>query len=211
MAWSAGDRIVWRTRVRITADAPEGELGVASPQVLVRDRPDEVAVYLAPGTVAKLRDSEKEGPRGRVVSRVLDSYRDDVWRRWRRLTIRRPADAHQVSLFWDAAGDRFHWWYVDFVSPLRRTRLGFDSVDHGIDLIVEPDMSSWLWKDAEELDWYVEHRRYSPAEADAIRAEGLRAVDSLRRDHERWERWTLWRPDPSWAVPELPAGWDEPL
>lgn len=207
IARRAGDPVAWRVRVRITPDRLDGELGSIWPVTVVRDEPDEVALYLAPGSVSKVRRARHGGPHGRVILEMLDEYSDNVWL-GHRLLLRRPSEAHSVSLFWHEPTHAFRHWYVDLVSPLRRTRSGFDSVDHGIDIIVEPDMSAWRWKDAEELDWYVEHGRYTVAEAQAIRAEGERAVANLQSQRERFERWVSWRPDPRWPVPVLPSGWD---
>ena len=77
-----------------------------------------------------------------------------------------------------------------------------------LDVLVEPDLLSWQWKVAEELDWYVEHGRYTRAEADRIRAEAEGAVARLRRERDRFDRWREWRPDPTWVTPTLPTGWD---
>ena len=178
------------------------------PTRIIRDELDEVIAYQAPGTMMKRRAHESGGPRGRVVLRVRDGYEDVVWRRWRRLFVRRPSDEHQISLFWDGETGDLQFWYIDLVTKLHRIASGFEAVDHGIDVLVEPDLSAWRWKDAEELDWYVEHGRYSRAEAERIRAEGEGAVARLRRERDRFERWREWRPDATWAAPTLPAGWD---
>jgi len=203
-----GDTVAWRVRVRIEPERPEGEAGIVFPAIVVRDTTDEVVVYTAPGSIAKRRNHEGGGPRGRVVLGVRDGYEEVVWHRWRRLLLRDPAEEHAISLFWDSETEALRFWYIDLVTPLRRTAVGFEFVDHGIDVVVEPDMSSWEWKDADELEWYVEHGRYTRAEADHIRAEGERAVARLRRERERYEQWLSWRPDPSWGVPTLPKGWD---
>ena len=208
MQWRPGDVVAYRVRVRIDPARPDGEIGAVFPLRIIRDAPDEVVAYQAPGSIGKHRHHEGGGPRGRVILAMREGYEDVTWRRWRRLFIRRPSEAHMVSLFWDSETDALHFWYIDLVSPLRRTAIGLEAVDHGIDVIVEPDMSAWSWKDAEELEWYVEHGRYSSAEADGIRAEGLRAVERLRAEREGYERWIAWRPDPSWSIPTLPSGWD---
>ncbi|MFI9640691.1 hypothetical protein ACIG87_11590 [Micromonospora sp. NPDC051925] len=45
--------------------------------------------------------------------------------------------------------------------------------------------------------------------AAAIRAEGDRIADLLDAGQRWWDTgWADWRPDPSWPVPRLPAGWD---
>jgi hypothetical protein len=209
MRWSPGEAIAWRVRVRIAPSDLNGELAIVFPAAVVHDEAKEVAVYYGPGSIAKQRSTEKGGPRNRVILGVGNGFSDYPWYTYRRLTLRRPEDAHSVSMFWDDATDELRFWYIDLVGPLRRVSSGFEFVDHGIDVVVEPDLSAWKWKDAEELEWYVEHGRYARAEADQIRAEGERAVARLSRDRERYERWRSWRPDPAWVTPPtLPAGWD---
>jgi hypothetical protein len=196
--------------VRLAPERPEGELGVAFPAIVVHDDAELVAVYQAPGSIAKARHAEKAGPHGRVILSVGDEYSDLVWHRWRRLFLRRPAEEYAISLFWDSETDALRFWYIDLVTPLRRTAIGFDWVDHGIDIVVEPDMRTWSWKDADELEWYVAHGRYSIAEAERIRAVGEEAVARLRSERDHFERWVEWRPDPAWPIPTLPHGWDAP-
>jgi hypothetical protein len=206
--WRPGDVVAWRVRVRLEPEQPEGVLGVVFPAIIVRDTADEVVAYQAPGSIMKRRNHESGGPGRRVVQGVRDGYEDVVWHRWRRLFLRGPADERQISLFWDSETDALRFWYIDLVTPLRRTATGFEAVDHGIDVVVEPDMRSWRWKDAEELVWYVEHGRYSQAEADHIRAEAEAAVARLLRERDQFEGWLRWRPDPSWPIPSVPDGWD---
>ena len=145
MHWRTGDTVAWRVRVRIEPERPEGEVGIVFPAIVVRDTTAEVAVYTAPGAIAKRRNHESGGPHGRVVLGVRDGYEDVVWRRWRRLLLRGPADGHTISLFWDDETDALRFWYIDLVTPLRRTAAGFEFVDHGIDVVVQPDLSSWEW------------------------------------------------------------------
>jgi predicted RNA-binding protein associated with RNAse of E/G family len=49
-----------------------------------------------------------------------------------------------------------------------------------LDVVVEPDLS-WRWKDEDEFAWSQEVGLISPAEAAAIRAEGLRAIEAIER------------------------------
>jgi hypothetical protein len=67
------------------------------------------------------------------------------------------------------------------------------------------------WKDEDELEAAVMAGRYSAADAERFRSDA-RSVEEIVRAwgspfSDGWERW---RPDPSWAVPELPpdASWD---
>jgi hypothetical protein len=208
MRWLAGDPIAWRIRVRITPGDSVGDLAMVFPMTVVHDEPDELAVFRGPGAVGKRRNTEKGGPHGRVVLAVRDGFEDYPWHTWRVLILRQPAAKHSVSLFWNDVTNELHFWYIDLVSPLRRTRSGFEFVEHGIDVVVDPDMTSWHWKDTDELEWYVEHGRYTADEADAIRAEAERAVARLAHEREQYEPWVAWRPNPAWQAPALPTGWD---
>jgi len=83
-----------------------------------------------------------------------------------------------------------------------------DFLEHGLDAVIEPDLSSWRLKDADELEWNVTHGVYTRAEADVLYAECERAVRELRDEKSRFSEWLSWRPDPSWPAPVMPPGWD---
>jgi len=97
-------------------------------------------------------------------------------------------------------GGVFDQWYVNFERESVRRGPIFDIVDEKLDLVVDADGTAHL-KDEDEL-------------AAAARAGHLDETD-VRRELERvlanppWPTgWEAWRPDPAWAAPELPPGWD---
>lgn len=61
-----------------------------------------------------------------------------------------PGVAHAIHLWWFPPDWRFGGWYINLQEPIRPTRLGFDSMDHILDVVIEPDLS-WRWKDEDEL------------------------------------------------------------
>ena len=73
-------------------------------------------------------------------------------------------DTPYSVLLW-AAEDRRRVWYVNLEDPLERTSIGFDTVDHVLDVLVELDGSSWRWKDEEELMEAVREGLFSVEEA----------------------------------------------
>jgi predicted RNA-binding protein associated with RNAse of E/G family len=86
--------------------------------------------------------------------------------------------------------------------------VGFDTRDHTLDLVVAADLGSRTRKDEDELAWAQEVGRYTPAEAQAIRADGERVLARVRhRAPPFCDGWEGWVPDPEWTVPELPAAW----
>jgi predicted RNA-binding protein associated with RNAse of E/G family len=118
-----------------------------------------------------------------------------------------PGVSHAVLLRFDPA-DRFLGWYVNLQSPLEPTPLGFDYVDHLLDVLVDPDRT-WHLHDEELLEEAVRRGLLPPAEAEAARAEAARVIRAVEAGEPPFDgSWTRWRPDPAWPVPTLPPGWD---
>jgi hypothetical protein len=100
-------------------------------------------------------------------------------------------------------------WYVNLQAPLGRTPLGFDTVDHALDVVIPLDRSSWAWKDEDELVHAIALGLFSEQDAAWFRHWGERAVEHVLLGQPPFDReWTGWRPDPAWPRPELPHGWD---
>ena len=172
------------------------------PHVLVEETPELAVLYIPPGT------------RGRKPRRaVLDDpsqlrtlrwdHVEHVWHGSHALRLLRPAVAHCLYLFWAEADWAFEGWYVNLQAPFVRSRVAFDTRDHALDLVVEPD-GTWRWKDEDHLALAVAVGAFTREEAGAIRAEGERVV-------AEWPfptGWEEWRADPSWPLPALPVGWD---
>lgn len=117
--------------------------------------------------------------------------------------------AASMWAFWDEEWD-FQGLYVNLQEPLRRTRFGFDTSDHVLDVVVEPD-HSWTWKDEDELAEAIRLGRFTPQEAADVRREGERIVALLEARSWPFDRdWADWRPGPSWPQPELVAGCEVP-
>jgi hypothetical protein len=51
-----------------------------------------------------------------------------------------------VHRYWDSDGEPLRW-YVNFERPFQRTRIGIDTFDLLVDLVIRPDRSGWEWKD----------------------------------------------------------------
>jgi uncharacterized protein len=192
----AGEAVLLRTIVT-------GRVREALPLTFVAQEGDRLALYCAPGT-----------PRMRPTTSIRDdtlaSYEDgwdhfaDVWRDNHVLWLVRPTDPYALLLFWN--GDwEFLGWYLNLQDPLRRVPLGFDTREHFLDVVIDPD-GSWQWKDEDELERAVELGLFTPHDASAARAAGERVLAE-----RPWPTgWEDWRPDPQWPPPSLPQGWDTP-
>jgi predicted RNA-binding protein associated with RNAse of E/G family len=99
-------------------------------------------------------------------------------------------------------------WYINLEDPLRRNEIGFDTLDHKLDVILEFD-GAWRWKDEDELAEVIRIGLLDAGKERAMRSAAERAVRRITRGEPPFDRdWTTWRPDPSWPLPELPEGWE---
>jgi hypothetical protein len=195
--FSRGDHVVWRI-------IWYARVWWALPVTVVED--DEVVIlYVAPGTPFH---GNVEGEQPRLPPDWMLVER--TWSEQPVLQLTRPAERHSVWAVWRGLGEELAYWYVNLQEPLRRTHLGFDTRDNMLDIIVEPDLSAWRWKDEDHVAAAVQCGVLSAAEADAVRREGERVIKLLEAGTPPFDPgWAAWEPDPSWAVPALPRGWDE--
>jgi len=132
---------------------------------------------------------------------------DDVWTGHGRIRLTIPGQRYSVLLFWND-DDSLNRWYINLEEPLMRTKSGFDYVDQILDVILSPDFSSWHWDDEDELKEAVAAGLISPKKAQALYTDGQAVVRLLQTGKSIFSNWVNWRPDPTWPVPVLPAGWD---
>lgn len=183
-----------------------GRIWGARAATIVDDR-DELTTFFVPpdsprmmptrdGRLLRIPEVPFELALGTTGTRPILSFgRSDAW--------------SGTLLFFGPDGSADHW-YVNLQEPLRRTVIGFDSLDLKLDVVVELD-GTWRWKDEDELKEAI-NRGVIAADVEArLRAEGERAVARIARREPPFDRdWTTWRPDPAWAPPVLPERWDRP-
>ena len=186
-----------------------GRVSRVKPMTVVEDVPCHVALFIAAGSPMKTRCGLDGVPIARglpYAERFALPWRlcDGVWEGNSVLMLTPAGAAHSFWAVWDTKW-RFEVWYVNVQEPLRRTRFGFDTADNVLDVVIEPDLSSWRWKDEDELDEAVRVGRFTPEQAAAVQAEGRRAVATLEARSWPFDRdWRDWRPDPAWPRPGLP-------
>ena len=155
--WSPGEVIV-------VQDVWRGSLWAARPVIVVDDGPDVLVLWSPKGTRRKVPvspqsdGSPEPASRGERLARLLacgewelDDSLWDVSNLW----LLRERDWHAVWVSFLDGGA--HWgWYVNFQLPLTRTPRGIQTMDLALDIIVEPDRSSWRWKDEDEFELFEE-------------------------------------------------------
>lgn len=127
-----------------------------------------------------------------------------TWKLTTKLSLLVPGASFSVDLFF---GEAVHlmMWYVNFERPFQRTRIGIDTFDLLLDLVVDPD-TSHHWKDEEE---YAQARRLGIITDDEhrhvqqAREHVLALLDAKTGPFD--ERWRSWRRDLYWQLPTLPV------
>lgn len=195
--FSAGDPVTVR-------EVWQGKIWTVRALTAVRDDPDLIALYQPAGAPWK-RPYSLEGRSIRVPDQPWELRDDTLTDDALRLIV--PGEAHSTLLIWR------DWdlicWYINLEEPFRRSPIGFDYMDQTLDIVVEPNMSSWRWKDEDELEDAMAQGILTPDQARSIRAEGERAIQRLlARSPPFDERWEHWRPDPAWRRPEINESWD---
>jgi hypothetical protein len=123
-----------------------------------------------------------------------------------------PGSSHAIYVMWETGQTKLRCWYIDLQEPLRRTNLGFDTMDQLLDIVVSPDQSKWHWKDEDEFEEAIAIGVYSIEEAQSIRAEGERVINLLQTGQSPFcDGWEKWSPPTEWDIPTLPEGWDKTL
>ncbi|MBO8191763.1 DUF402 domain-containing protein [Streptomyces oryzae] len=130
---------------------------------------------------------------------------DAVWQDTELLQWKPPAAWFSVNAFYTGAGLRN--WYVNFEHPATRTGDGFETFDLTVDLVVDPDLTGWQWKDEDEYAHVrrlgivtdTEHRA-----VDAARDQALAMLTERTGPFADTAAWTAWRWNRAWPTPRLP-------
>ena len=193
MAWQPGDVIVHREVWR-------GVPWLASPVIVVEDRPELLATYMPEEMPLAFPPSADGRPHPWAGK--------ERWTGHGVLVLRRPGEAYSVWHFWDGPDRRFAGWYLNLEEPHRRTAVGYDPQDLELDVWI-PAGERWRFKDEEHLEQRVREGRYTEAQVAAVRRVGGELGAMLDRGERWWdERWASFAPEPGWRAPAFPDGWE---
>jgi hypothetical protein len=198
--WSPGDVVVQRSVFN-------GVIVFARPQRVVTHTDELLASTIAIGTeYYGILPTSRESAFDELASGEL-RWGLKAWDTHNVLELVRPGDAYSVLGFWNESAT-FVAWYINLQEPLRFTKIGYDTLDHTLDIIVGEDLASWLWKDEHELERAVGIGLHSADEADQIRANGEAVIAMIERGDAWWASWRSFMPEVSLPLPSLPDGWD---
>jgi hypothetical protein len=92
------------------------------------------------------------------------------------------------------------------VTPYCRNVVGIDTLDHELDIWIEPD-GSWRFKDEELLR---STDRLDAAGVAPVQATAERVTAELGAGGSWWsDDWKSWTPATAWPSPRLPVGWGD--
>jgi predicted RNA-binding protein associated with RNAse of E/G family len=177
-----------------------GRVWSARPVIVVEDTPDRVMLYSPHGNRFRAPVTAEGAP----LRIYVDDWHlaVDEWRGPNVLSFAFPGVPYAVLLFLEG-------YYVNLESPLVRTEVGFDYVEHILDATIPADRSGWSWKDEDELAEAVLRGLFTRDDVERFRHWGERAVEHVLLREPPFDRdWATWRPDPSWTLPALPDGWE---
>ena len=183
----------------VRRDVWRGTPLVAWGAVVVQDDSELLALYMPEGSPLGFASDFFGGPHPWSGK--------ERWEGHGVLQLQRPGEMHAVWVFWAGAARELGAWYVNLQEPYRRSRLGFDTQDLELDIVITTD-GAWRFKDDEKLERWIERGRWTPDEVTAIRAEGKRVARDLELGRRWWsDEWATWQPDPEWPEPTIPATW----
>jgi len=167
------------------------------PAIVVQDTPELIALYTPPErpalTATDLTGARIRLPLGEWTLSPVKTFEFPV------LGLHVPGTEHSLLLIWEPDWQLRHW-YINLESDLRRASDGFEYEDHVLDVVASPDLSSWWWKDEDELEEAVSQGLINQAHAERFRTEGEHAVEWLLSRRQPYDRdWESWRPPDSWT------------
>lgn len=144
-----------------------------------------------------------------ISSLAAGSYEvvDATWEHTNVLEVARPGRWSSVWPMWFSDSWEFAGWYVNFQEPLRRSRLGWDTFDLSLDIVVSP-ARTWHWKDEDHFEMMQAAGIISAEVADEVRREAdtvICDIDNVRYPFDR--DWSAWRPPPDWEDAAIADDW----
>ena len=179
----------------------------AYPTIVVEDTSDLIVLYMPAGVLGK--DTDHKPTPDELLTPMKINIADCQWYRTDVLFLIVPEDSFSTYIMWDTGTKNLDCWYINLQEPIRRTKIGFDTMDNMLDIVVSPDLGEWKWKDEDEFSEAQKVGFYSAENAREIWAEGERAVGLLTSERRfLYKSWEKWQANPEWDMPKLSPLWD---
>jgi hypothetical protein len=181
----------------------------AYPTIVVQDTSDLIVLYMPSGVLGKDTD-HRPTPQELLSFPNKINIVDCQWDRTDVLFLIVPGDSFSTYIMWKTGTKILDCWYINLQEPIRRTEIGFDTMDNMLDVVVNPDMTEWRWKDDDEFAEAQKIGFYSSEKAREIWAEGEKAVRLITSERRSlYKKWEKWQANPEWEIPRLSPFWDK--
>ena len=179
----------------------------AYPTIVVQDTPDLIALYMPAGVLGK--DTDHRPTPQELLSPEKIKIVDCQWDTTDVLMIIVPGEPFSTYAMWKTGTKDLVCWYINLQDPIRRTIIGFDTMDNILDVVVSPDMTKWKWKDDDEFSEAERVGFYSHEQACEIWANGEKAVNLVTLERQPFYRkWENWKAKLEWEIPKLSTIWN---
>jgi cold shock CspA family protein len=187
------------------------------PAIVVSDDPVRTVLYRPAGTPLKVPPSfrYRTDPVVREEVAVQEllagttGTEDAVWSDTNVLLVADADEWNSTWLWWNSTWGAFAGYYINFELPWRRFRLGFDTSDLCLDLVVSPALE-WEWKDREAFEHRVSVGLIPRSWEASISASADRVLQRIASHAPPFDGSLAdWRPDAGWRVPPVPGEWND--
>ena len=180
----------------------------AYPTIVIQDTAELIALYMPAGVLGK--DTDHKPTPKELLSAEKINIADCQWERTDVLFLIIPGESFSTYAMWETGTKNLDCWYVNLQEPIKRTHIGFDTMDNMLDVVISPDMSKWRWKDDDEFAEAQKVGFYSSEKAREIWTQGERAVKLITSERRSmYEKWATWQASPEWGLPKLSPLWDK--
>jgi predicted RNA-binding protein associated with RNAse of E/G family len=201
--WAYGDQIIYRGLWK-------GFIWWAIPVTVVQDTLDLIALYWPAGT--PMKRPEKRATARDVFANPKPVLADHFWTDTNVLMLCREGDAYSINAMWSAENGDLLCWYVNLQAPLHRMEIGFETEDHLLDVVFQPDLGEWEIKDEDELAEAGQLGVYSDDEVKEVLAAAEEAIQNIITGGSSiLEKWATWAAPKSWGVRGMPSNWNAHL
>jgi len=201
-------KLFWKTGECTTLRGVGYQVFWTYPTIVVQDTTELIVLYLPAGVLGKNTD-HRPTPKELVSAEILNIV-DHQWTRTDVLMLIVPEESFSTFIMWNTGTKDIDCWYINLQEPIRRTKIGFDTTDNMLDVVISSDMSEWNWKDEDEFTEAQNVGFYSPEKAREIWDAGEKAVELVTKERRAlYEQWRNWSPNPKWEIPKLSPYWQE--
>jgi len=196
----------------------QGRVQTVFPSIIVADTPELVVTWLPVNTpvLNGITDpnAEHDGGKGHLSAETMVAKSWTMaprnWHTEGTLRLKNPRSMWSLWVFWEPGMGDVRGWYVNVDAPYNRTRLGFDTWDMFLDVVVQPDRKTWRYKDEDEFADAIEAGIFNELEVQKVWDAAEQGLQTIAENRQPFDSiWANWRPDSSWTTPQIPPDWEE--